>query len=335
MSEETQAVVTEAAAPTTDTAAASEGADRSALIAAAEAATTGAGAVLAGDKGEAVPEQSTAAETPAADDGLSKVARVLKAREAAQEARDDAAAAKSEAAAVREEIAQLKAEAKKDREAAASEWGKIQKLKSNPLAAIKEIGWDTRQLVDEVTREGTPEWQASKRLEAQQASLSEQLNELKAWKEERKAAEESYQQHARVQGRQQAERDFLASVPTESALRALYDEKEIVSKAHSLADEYREKSKGQVASNEELRDYLEEQAGKRLAAIRAPQSAPASQAQPAKSVATQPKANGPRALSAASASERRTSPKPRHEWSPDEERDAMKAAAEAAMRGSS
>ena len=304
--------------------------DRAALMAAADA-------VLKGEtpEGDKPAEAEKDAPPPAADDAMGKVARVLKEREAAQAARDEAGAAKAEAQAARAEIAALRAEAEKDRAAAAADLARVQKLRANPMAAIKELGWDTRQLVDEVTREGTPEWQAQKRYEAALEQQGAELKELKEWRASQLAASENTQKQAMLQGRQQAERSFLAIVPAESALRALYSDAEIVSKAHTLADEYHEKSKGLVASPDDLRDYLEEQAGQRLATIRGQRPGVGAAQQAAKVSATQPKANGPRALSASSASERRTSPKPRHEWTPGEERDAMKAAAEAAMRGTS
>lgn len=303
--------------------------DRAALIAAADAA-------LKDPAGQpAAPGVTDSKAAPAADDGMSKVARVLKEREAAQLARDEATAARDEAAAARAEVTAMRAEAQKDRDAAAAELARVQKLRTAPLTAIKELGWDTKQLVDEVTREGSPEWQAQKRYEAALEQQGTELAKLKEWQASQLALAETNQQREYLQGRQAAERSFLASVPAESALRALYDEREIVNKAHTLADEYREKSKGLVASPDELREYLEQQAGVRLATIRGQQPGVGAAQQAAKVGATQPKANGPRALSAASASERRTSPKPRHEWTPVEERDAMKAAAEAAMRGPS
>lgn len=308
----------------------SQGAERDALIAAADAAS---GVVPPAKADKPAPSNGTDSPAAVPDDGMSKVARVLKEREAAQAARDEATKAKEEVATARAEIAAMRAEAENDRASAKADMERLQKLRSAPLSAIKELGWDTKQLVDEVMREGTPEWQAQKRYEAALDKQNAELAELKAWREEQKVASEKRDREAQAYGRQQVETKFLAAFPAESAARTLYEDSELVAKGHAIADAYREKSGGKVASIEDVRDYLEELAVKRLAAIRQePGGVPASQAPAAAKVAHQPKANGPRALSGNAASERRTSPKPRHEWTPDEEYSALKAAAESAMK---
>jgi hypothetical protein len=330
MSIETTITTNEAPATTTETAT-SEPAqqdERATLIAAVEAATKGEE-----PKPESV-KQDAAAKAPAAELKESKVAAVLRAREEAQAARNERESVKAETERARAELASLRAEAERANAEAKAELERVRKLRSAPLEAIKELGWDPKQLVDEVVREGTPEWQAQKRYEAMLEQQRAELAELKAWREDQKKSVEQQTEAQRAYARQQVEKQFLASFPSESVAKALYDERDLVAKAHAIADAYREKSGGKVASIEEVRDYIEEQAVKRLAAVRHQSSVDTSSQAPALAakVATQPKANGPRALSGNVASERRTSPKPRHEWSPDEEYSALKAAAEAAMK---
>lgn len=296
--------------------------ERDALIKAVEAV----GEPAEAEASEAPKAAAKEEPKPAEPDAMSKVGAVLRAREQAQKIRDEAAEARKQLEADRAAVAAERAEAAKLKEEAARERDRILALKSKPLEAIKELGWDTKQLVNEVVREGTPEWQAQKRYEAQLQEQSEKLAKAEEFiKQQQDLAKQNEERQASY-ARQQTETQFLSLVPETSALRALYDEAEIIAKGHAVANAYRNKT-GEVASLEELRDYLEEQAALRLSKIRGEQ--------PGKSEsAAKPKANGPRTLSASSASERRTSPKPIKDMTPSEEYEALKAAAADAMRTS-
>ncbi len=296
-----------------------------------EAQRAAAAAAMGEEPAKTEPETPAASETPA-DDGMSTVAKVLKEREAAQAARDDRAAAKAEADAARAEASKLKAEAEQDRAAAKSERERIEKLRANPMAAIKELGWDAKRLVDEVTREGSPEWVAQQRYEAQLAELKAETSAMRAWREDREKADAAAKEQQGAYARHQVESRFLESFPAESAARLLYEEADIVKRGHEIADAYTAKS-GKVASLEELRDYIEEQAAKRLAAIRQPQGDATGSKAPAAAakLPTKTPGNGPRALSGNAASERRASPKPHHEMTDAEQRQAQIDAANAAM----
>ncbi len=263
-----------------------------------------------------------------ADEPQSKLAVAIRAREAAQKTRDTA---KAEAesffndtkARAHKEAESIISDARRQAERELGEWRA--KLRASPLQAIKEGGIDARTLVDEVTREGSPEWQAQKRLEASQAKIDAELAELRTWREQQTKDAEAFQQQERGRRQKETEAKFVALIPETSALRTLYDPSEIVARAHVAADMYRETT-GDIASLEDLRDYMEEQAAKRLASITGSGAKAAAQGLAAKT-----KANGPRTPSSSSASERRTSPKPNADPSPEESRDAMKQAAEDAM----
>lgn len=312
---------------TVSTEAAPEASERDALIAAVDGLEPEA---PANDDGAPPPEPKAAKkDEPAVDEAMNKVGAVLRAREQAQKEREEAQALKTkiieEAQATKAQIlAEAKAEAAKFIEEQRATFQA--KFREKPLQAINEFGIDRARLVDEVTREGSPEWQAQKRQEAALEEARKETAELKAWREKQEAEAKANEERRIQYGRAQTEKAFVALVPEGSALRALYDESEIVAKGHALADAYNKKT-GEVATLEELRDYMEEQAAKKLATIRGEQ--------PGTSVsAGKPKANGPRVSSAASASERRTSPKPIRDMSPDEEYEALKAAAADAMRTS-
>ncbi len=324
---------TEAAAPVAaPEAAAPQVSEYEAMIQAADAAVAAEAAEAPVTPAPAAPASTP--EAPAAEEETgSKISAVLRAREKAQEIRDKAADDAASVASMKAEIAAMKEETARELAAAKAQNARISALAKEPLKAIKELGWDTKQLVDEVAREGSAEWQALKRQEAKLEALAAENGELKAWRESQAAREAKYDQERAAYSKRETEKQFLGLIPEGSAARTLYDESEILAKAHSAADEYFQKSNGKVASLEDLRDYLEEQASKRLAGIREQQPGTSAAQQAAKKAsATQPKANGPRALSAASASERRTSPKPRADWDESDLYAEMKAAADAAMK---
>jgi hypothetical protein len=323
---ETEAPVTEATTESTPEAPAVS--DYDAQVAAAKAAT--------GDEpAPAAPETPTEA-APVEEEKLSKIGAVIRAREKAQEIRDtsksDAERIVAEATTRAQEAAdRILADARKQAAEEQAAWKS--RFKASPLEAIKAQGIDTRTLVDEVQREGTPEWQAQKRYEAKLEALEAKTAGYDKALEAQQAERARYDQDRQAYARQQTEAQFLALLPAESAARSLYDDAELIAKAHTAADLYREKS-GQVASLEDLRDYLEDEAAKRLAKVvsrHQPGGATAAQQAASKVSANQPKAS-PRALSGASASERRTSPRPRSEWTDADLQSEMKAAADAAIK---
>lgn len=313
---------------TPDTAPAAEGntSERDAMIAAVEGLPDDAA-----PEGEASkPKPSDPAkpvDAPAEPEPTSKIALAIRAREQAQKTRDQGKADAEQLLAdtkaqAQKEAAQILSDARKTAEREAAEWRS--RFKASPLKALNEQGIDHKVLVDEVSREGSAEWQAQKRLEKELEEVRAENKGFKAWQEEQQKAIDAHAQRQVQEARQQTEKQFVSLIPEGAALRTLYDEREILDKAHALADEYREKT-GDVAPLEDLRDYLEEQASKRLASIR---TEPPSGNNVS---AAKPKANGPRTPSASSASERRTSPKPVYDMSPSEEYEAMKQAAAAAV----
>lgn len=337
-----------------------EGPSRDDLIAAADAAI----------KGEPEPTPETAKETPAAKEAPERGAdgkflprqaeakgpapaapdkpaepekptdeeenapaleKILKAREQAQKVREDS---QSEAEKIRadarkaaeEEAAKIIAEARRkvDEE--------LGRLRTDPLEAIKRIGWDGQKLVDEVTKEGTPEWRAQKALEAKLAELDAKTKSYDEYVEKQRAAAAQAEAEQRAHRQAQAEKVFLettASAESCPSLHAMYDADEIIQRTYALAARIRNET-GHVASDAELAEYLEHGARKRLEALRQQVGAPA-----AKQAATQAKAaktNGSRTLNAANGSERRAAPRPISEMSRDEARAALIAEAEEAMR---
>ncbi len=305
---------------------AADAAERAALIKAAESATgpeagtpapEPAAGVKAAGKASAIEESAAPAE--------SRIATVLRAREQAQRTRDEASSAASQHLETAKEdaakiLADARVEAKRLADAELMEFRK--KWRENPLRAIESAGIDRKVLVDDVTREGSPEWQAQRRVERDLEQARAELAELKAWREESKTAAAKQETASQVANQRQAEKRYLDALPKESSLRALYTDAQIVAMTYDVAAQFREAQPGQVASDEDLRVYLEEQATKKLATLRGTSTA---------AVGATKKLASPRTPNASSASERRSSPKPASEWGPDEEREAQKKAAEDAM----
>ena len=262
--------------------------------------------------------------------GIPKLRSILRAREEAQRVRLEAKSerdrmvqegAAQKAVAERElaEVRHLRAQLDADRQ-------RLERLKTHPMEAIKDLGWTQKELVDGVIREGTPEWQASQRQQAIIDRLEARLRQLDSSEAEQRQRNEANQRQQMQEQRASVVNRFLALVPQESALRMLYDEPEIVARADKIADLARER--GYVAQFEEIRDYLESEAKNRLAK--------ATGQVPIANGKTAPKSkagSGSRTLSSSASSERRGAPKPFSELKTENERRrALEQVAKEAMR---
>ena len=275
-------------------------------------------------------EKALAEATPEKEAELDAVARRDIVRQNAQKAerqapppeRAPAMNAFAAAVAKRErdhELAQARKEAQRQGEEAAqrrewaakqaedryrAEFAKLEKLRTDPLTAIKELGWEPNDLVDSVVKSGTPEW---KRMMAERAEREEMRLRVERSEARLQQYEESMRQRdmqSQVSAKQAAEQRFM----TESV----------------SADFYQASGGKQVAKPEEIAEYLEYELRDSSSGIA---TRPAAPKRP-----PMQRPNGSRTLSAASASERRASPKPFDDLNPREERAALIEAAEAAMR---
>lgn len=284
-------------------------------------------------------EEPPAEAAPPADEDLPALEKILKTRE---KAREEQVRGKQEAEKAREQIlAEARAEQQRlidEGKRAVDEYkrSELLKLKSKPLEAIGEIGWNREQLVEEIATAGTPQYQMLKRLEARAEAAEKKLSDFDSrWADAQKRNDEAQKSYAQ-QVRQQVERDFLG-ITTEALaphLRMLHDDADILRLAHATADRLRAEA-GHEATKEEIRDYLEHQAKARVAKIRGiqPQPSGTKSAPAAASKGTEKKpAAAPRMISAASQSERRATPKQASQFnSSREEYENLKAVAEAAM----
>ena len=258
-----------------------------------------------------------------------RLAAILRAREERDKIREEIEEERKtrdqERRAQEYELHRMRAEAAVELEKAKSERARIEALRSRPIDAIKELGWDANNLVNEVTREGDPTWQAVKALREElakeRADREEKHKEYDRYvQENQRLAQEQQKQHA-VYQRQEVERQFLSHAKPESSLRDLYDDEDLIAMGDNVANKFYEKTK-KVASLEDIVEYLESRAEERLAARQ----------QVAAKGAPKVRANGQRTLTSQLASERRATQKPIREMDPSEERAALMEAARDALR---
>ena len=308
------------------------------------------------DTSEHADKSKAAAPPPAAEDKpdaggetaktdgeeqLPKLARLLREREKARAAEDSPAERiKAEPARA---IEGARAEAQKIIEQARAEAESLReqtrkRLAASPRDVLRELNADPQTVVDDLAREGTPEWRAVQAAQRELEQLRAKVAEFDSFKADIQRYREEGQRAAADARRQQAEQAFLSAAASAErcpSLHALYEPDEILAKAWRVIDLIRSET-GRTPTDPEIAEYLEYQATGRLGRLREGQSAATTTGSAAEKGA--PKAGngkppaGSRTLNAASASERRAGPRPISEMSPEEQRAALIEEAEAALR---
>lgn len=216
-----------------------------------------------------------------------------------------------------------------------------QRFRESPSAAIRELGWKPDEMVDAVTREGSPEWRAIRAAEERARAAEAKAATVDAVKSDYEAFKQTIAQRQYQQQVQAAEQTFLtqhasaekapnlhkiaAAIPNVPGV--LRGEALIVRMGHELAHQW--KQAGIPFANSDVAAYLEHQARSGSlgqASASPPQVSGASGGQKVRP------ANGSRTLSPSLGSERRATPKPIEEMSPEEERQALIEAASEARR---
>lgn len=270
-----------------------------------------------------------------------RIAAILRAREKAH-AEQEAARnhAQEMIRQAQEESERLLQEAREraDREWRAELERRRQAFQASPTEQLRALG-DPQQIVDTVLKENTPEARA---LAQMQRELSEAKQKASVADDVKKQFDEfraEQQRQAQLAEVERVRSVFLGQHATQEKaphLNARYSEEEIFERANKIALDWRKgglqlvqhgSRKGENDFDyDDVVNYLEIDSKKRLAPLLG--SSPAQQASagaPAKAPGIAPKvpANGTRTLSAAQGSERRTSPKPLSEMSPEEQRAAL------------
>lgn len=289
-----------------------------------------------------------AAEAPSATEEEPRIAAILKAREKAAAERE---AGRNHAHEMIEDakrqaqqlIADARAEAQ--REVAAERDRLRADFRSSPAATLRALG-DPQEISDAVMREGTPEARAMQQLQRDLAETKQQAavaGDVKKQLDDFRAEQAQTKQLAEIAA---VKAQFLATAAKETMphLHARYDENEIFAKGNEVAGNWRKgglnlvpigSPKGETDFDfADVAKYLDVEAKKRFAAQGLTPAQQVSAGAPVKEPGNAPKvsANGPRTLSAAQGSERRTSPKPLTEMKPEEARDALIEEVKAARR---
>lgn len=317
---------------------------RDELIAAVrEAGGTESVDVAAEEAAAQPPAEQAPAEPPPAEEEEPRIARILKAREQAHREQEAARnLAQETIQKAQEEAARMVAEAREraDREWQAEMERRRQAFQSNPTETLRALSnGDTQSVVDAVLRDGTPEGRAIQQLQKELAEAKEGSQAAKELRQQIQELREERQREAYAARVEQVRSQFMghhATAEKAPHLHARFDEAEIFDRANKVASDWKQRGlrlvqpgaeKGETDFDfDDVVNYLENDSRKKLAPLLAKNPGQqVSTGAPATAPGSAPKvqANGPRTLAAAMGSERRTSPRPLSEMTPDEARKAL------------
>lgn len=285
--------------------------------------------------GSAPPEKAAAATTdgkPAEATDEPRIAAILRDREDAfkktQAAEDRAARLLRES---EERAASIIAEAKERARLEHDQWlaEKRRRFQESPTEHIRSLG-DPDRIADIIIQDGTPEARRALELEARIAKAEEKGQTADQVKAELEAMKAAIVRERQEQHEAQVRQLFMGSHANKDKapyLHVRYDEDEIFTKANALATTWQKTGLvlGKDFDFDDVATYLEHDAKKRITAagVIAPQQVGGAAPQNGAGTRPQGLANGSRTLSAAAGSERRASPKPVSEMTPEEERQAL------------
>ncbi len=232
-------------------------------------------------------------------------------------------------------LQQQRAEIERDRK-------RYEVIKTDPVRAFRENGWDPESVILDLARDGTPEGAAAR----QQREFQAQLKEMQDWKlaqeQQRQEAQRQHEARQWDQRRAQVEQEFVSTALNEERhphLASFYKghEASLVAEGDSVADQYRALT-GKEATSSEIAEYLEERAAKWYKTMSSRSQAPSAAGQQNRQAVTQGRptqgsATG-RTLSADDSSERRSLGASFKDLDGDERLAAAREAVGAALRSS-
>jgi hypothetical protein len=266
------------------------------------------------DKEDAEPKKLSVAE---------RLSERLAARKEKQQAKNEYATMKEQVQqrerALQEYEQKLVAQFHQDRQQFEQErkaW--LRDIASNPIKLVTEAGHSADDIIRNIQLSDDPQWKITQQLQRQLAETNEKIEQERRQREQFVTAEQQRQQQYVEQQSQRAHQQAVhtllndfASPDKAPSLHRLYDPEEIVDRVQRLALDYQKRT-GEVAPLDELAEYAEQQARKRLDGA----DAPGSRSEPPKV-----KGNGPRTLSAAAASERRATPRSTRDMTDEEQQE--------------
>jgi hypothetical protein len=283
-------------------------------------------------------EEASAAATPPAEAAAApaeeepRIAAILRAREKATQEQETARNhAEEMLRKAREESDRILREA---REQAAKEFqADLERqraaFRSDPTGQIRAMG-DPQEIIDRTLYANTPEGRKLLKLETELAETRKQAGAVDDVRKEFSDFKAEVERIAKERAMNEIRETFLgghANKEKAPNLTALYEPEEIWLKGNELAARWQKSglALGKDFDFDDVSQYLELDARKRADALRGTPAQQVSAGAPPKEPGNAPKvqANGPRTLSAAQGSERRTSPKPLSEMKPEEARQAL------------
>lgn len=303
-----------------------------------------------GPDGKFLPKEAKAEAKPEAepeedlDLDKASVKQIIKAREKVaqikREAKDESSKARQEIESSRAQLNQFYQQLEHQKAQLARETQRLQGLRSNPAQALREMGIDPQQYILDLAQDGTPEGEQKRQFKA----IQDQIEEMKAWKQEqanhfqRQQQEQQLQYHKQV--RQNAVGTFLKLGLDEEKyphVSQFYGgrQKALVAEGDLISEEYRNLT-GKEGSYEEILDYIEDELADRAKSwysktygkaqkVSADTTPPKTQVKSAKGKSLNPEASG----------ERRTlSPKDLRDLDSDERLEAAKQAVKQALASS-
>lgn len=195
----------------------------------------------------------------------SRVANALKERNKVfkerESVRQEAEAIKSEAMKAK---AQLDAQMSEFRNTMAGFQRWQADMRTNPVKALRAIGIDPEEFIMGIAQEGTPESRVQTKLREQE----EKLREFDEWKrsqaEERSRREREMQETQAKDFRNKVESDFIGLATSDKYSNVkkmlemgLISRKSLMQEGDEIADQYRESTKGEEASLDDILTYID------------------------------------------------------------------------------
>ncbi len=317
-------------------------ATREDLIAAVKEAGGTASVDVAAEE-RAAQERAQQAE-PTEDERLAAIMKTREERQAKKFDADEYAARVRQEAETEKQRMLDEARAEAKRVAAEELAAERAKFRGSPTAAMRALAAEAGgvdQLVEMVNREGSPEWQALQKTQEELRQTRELASKGNAALEEIQKMRAEAAQERQMAERMKVQTEYLtqfASAEKTPHLHARFDADEIFERSVRQAQEWAKE--GLVYKKDfddgDIATYLEKQSRERfeksgLGKLPAQQSGAGSVERPT-GLAPKSAANGTRTLSVAQGSERRTSPKPFNELTPEQQREELIAEVAAARR---
>jgi hypothetical protein len=211
--------------------------------------------------------KAEAKEKPAEEEDEYALKKVLATRQKVAEKKKAEA---DELRVYQEQIQRERQELDHQRRQMQAEMARIQKLKTDPVSAVREAGYDPEQFILDLARSGTPEGQAEARLR----QMQEQIQQQEQFRQQLMQQQQNYlrqqQEQQERNHRYTVEQQFLESAMDDKRAphtAAFYKGREaaLISEGDLIAIQYRQLT-GREATPAQIAEYIEESLAERAKA---------------------------------------------------------------------